>query len=79
MAYARPPYGRLPFDPIGKWIALGTDNEFGRRVGVTRSVVQSFKIRGLSPYQADRIAVALNIHPILIWGDSFLEVQGDIR
>jgi hypothetical protein len=44
-------------------------NELARRLGTTHGQVSKWRQRGLPPGPADRVAVAIGLHPALVWPD----------
>lgn len=46
-----------------------TDRELGRRFGVSASAIHQYRRRGLSTATADRLACAIDLHPLNVWPD----------
>jgi hypothetical protein len=44
---------------------------FARRIGVCATTVRRAEQRGLTDRQADRWAIAVGVHPSLIWGPAW--------
>ena len=74
----------LPLTPLMN-LVVGTDassdvtiTEFARRIGSTTQAVNRWRRNGRIPWvSADEAAVAIGLHPILVWGDDWLNVKGD--
>jgi hypothetical protein len=56
---------------VGRYNAKHSDNQYAEYCGADRRTYSRWKIDGLSPYVADRVAVHLGTLPIFIWGDQF--------
>lgn len=59
----------------GHW-ELGTAAYVAERCGVDRSQGYRWRARGLTIRDADRVAIALGTHPVLIWPE-FYDVTND--
>lgn len=69
-----PPTRTYPFAPLSRW----TIEHMHAVSGVSRHTLHRAQERGLSTYQADRIAQALGLHPCSIWLD-WLAGEADER
>ena len=76
----------LPLEPLYN-IAVGmsdnprfTQGEFARMINVTERAVTRWKKQGGIPWtSADEAAIAIGLHPLLVWGDDWLNVKGDFE
>jgi lambda repressor-like predicted transcriptional regulator len=63
---------RLSFDPI---IALfdddSTASDMADAIGCHPSAIKRYKTEGMSLDIADRVAIRLGFHPIVIWGSDY--------
>lgn len=60
----------LPLQPLLDLLRLDEDRwaaQLSERVGVTRRTCDRWAVSGLTPTTADRVAVALDLHPLVIW------------
>lgn len=79
---------RWPFDPVVRLIDLrwrcpnayvshiGIDGRASRVLGVSRSTIHRWRRGGLTCRTADRVAIALNLHPAILWPDWLDDVSG---
>ena len=66
---------RLSFEPIdahmdARWPDLSVD-ERADLIGVTGRSVHRWRAAGITEVNADRVAVALGLHPRMLWGPSW--------
>jgi hypothetical protein len=61
----RPPSPRLPLEPLVRM--YGSIGNLAAAVGRERTAVGKWSERGLTPLWADRVAVALGMHPTEVW------------
>jgi len=53
---------------------------FAEMIGTTARNVNRWRKNGGIPWHsADKAAIALGLHPILVWGDEWLNVRGDFE
>lgn len=78
------PRAALPLEPLYSIVTSTTghtemtNTEFARRVNTTVVAVNRWKKQGGIPWvSADEAAVAIGLHPLLVWGDAWLNVKGD--
>lgn len=84
----RGPIQHLPFDPLWQWYAgrwcASRDvdpsaGHFAAVAEVSRGTVHRWRDEGrILLHPADRVATALGVHPIEVWGDTWLDVP-DVR
>lgn len=73
----------LPLEPLLSIVtrSAGTDmstTEFARRIGTTTVAVNRWQRQGGIPWvSADEAAISIGLHPLLVWGDAWLNVKGD--
>lgn len=74
----------LPIEPLWNIVssmnpdAQITQEEFARRCNTTAHAVMRWKKQGGIPWvSADEAAIAVGLHPMLVWGDDWLNVKGD--
>lgn len=74
----------LPIEPLYNIAAGMSDNprftqaEFARMINVTQRAITRWKSAGGIPWtSADEAAIRLGLHPMLVWGDAWLNVKGD--
>lgn len=61
---------RYPFDPVLTLLearGVNTGEQIATVCGVKRPAVVKWLKRGLTPWTADRVAVAVGLHPSIIW------------
>lgn len=68
--------------PVDRLVAAGATGfcaaRFAAMVGVTPRAVARWQRTGRIPWMsADAAAVTLGYHPVLVWGDDWLNVKGD--
>ena len=71
----RPEYDFLPLAPLLALARL-SGPEVAARVGVGRKAAVAWASRGVSVYTADRLALACDLHPAVVWGDEFYSARG---
>lgn len=63
---------RLPFEPI---IALfddeSTNSDIADAIGCHPSAIKRYRTEGMSLDIADRVAIRLGFHPLVIWGSEY--------
>jgi transcriptional regulator with XRE-family HTH domain len=76
----------LPIEPLYSIAAGMSDNprftqaEFARMINVTQRAINRWKSKGGIPWtSADEAAIAIGLHPMLVWGDAWLNVKGDFE
>lgn len=76
----------LPLEPLYNIVTRSsgggemTNAEFARRVNTTVVAVNRWKKQGGIPWvSADEAAIAVGLHPLLVWGDAWLNVKGDFE
>ena len=62
---------RWPLGPLGAAAGTTTNAALARRLGVSVRTVWRWNHHGLSDTQADHGAIALGLHPVLVWPDWF--------
>lgn len=71
------------FDPgpvLARFGPDARDAEIAEACGVTRHAVAKWRHHGrMSQWTADRVAVALGLHPCLLWGDEWWESALRVR
>lgn len=73
-AYIESRFGNrtVPSDRDGaQWTMQSTQDMLALTVGVHRTVIYKWRKYGLSPVQADYIAIRLGIHPATLWDEWF--------
>lgn len=77
--------GRLPFEPLLDVLPIdpvlarpdvhgpGVPAQAAALLGVTPRSIHRYRREGLSPHLADRLAIAAGSHPILVWGQSWVD------
>lgn len=72
---------RLPLEPLYQLAARQNPEVsvrvFADMVGTSDRNVTRWKNEGIPWYSADEAAIALGYHPMLVWGDEWLNVKGD--
>lgn len=80
----------MPLDPLERFVRsitdmpsefedLFTDAIFASHMGVSKRSVARWRVTGRVPWvTADEIAINLGSHPFFIWGDEWLELDGDL-
>lgn len=58
---------RYPLEPLMKLSGAEDMTEFAAAAGVTRRSAFRYQAEGLSINQADRVAVTVGFHPLLVW------------
>lgn len=66
------PLPRVPLAPLTR-LANESHSGLARRLGVSRPNVCRASREGLTINLADRWAIALDLHPVTVWGDAWLE------
>jgi hypothetical protein len=82
---------KLPWEPVEEWAvrvgeAPGRNNSrrplslnhLAERVGVHHRQVLRWRDQGLNVYAADRVAVAMGLHPLLLWPDFHADLEEEI-
>lgn len=68
-----PRYPMLPRQPLEQYLRTvvedGSARVFAALCGVDRRVWMRWGAEGISLYAADRAAIALGLHPVLIWAE----------
>lgn len=59
--------------PLEQLLRPSCDDELAQRVGVARRTVIRWRNAGLSARVADRAACAVDLHPVVVWGDAWLQ------
>ncbi len=74
----------LPIEPLFSIAAGMSDNphftqaEFARMINVTERAISRWKKQGGIPWMsADEASISIGLHPLLVWGDDWLNVKGD--
>lgn len=74
----------LPYEPLIRAARLLADDtnlsqaSLARLVGTSNEAVSRWNVSGEVPWiSADVAAIRLGLHPILVWGDDWLNVKGD--
>lgn len=73
----------LPIEPLYNIVAGSADaemttTEFARRLNTTTVAVNRWRRQGGIPWvSADEAAIAIGLHPLVVWGDAWLNVKGD--
>lgn len=68
---------RLPYAPLERILRSRYDSAdlsadtAARMLGVTSRQIQRWKKDGLTARQADRAAIAADLHPLLVWGQAW--------
>ena len=65
---------RLPFAPIEEFVQPTPESataELALRLDATRSAVHRWRKFGIPVFSADKAAIALGVHPCLIWPEWF--------
>lgn len=72
---------RAPFHPPGgdPRAELGSDGAIADALGHSRRQVQRWKREGLTVIKADEIAVAIDAHPIELWGAALWDAACDLH
>lgn len=61
---------RWPMEPVERLLHTSSPTEIGHRLGIDRRQVHRWReLGGLITTHADRAAVALGLHPAIIWPD----------
>lgn len=74
----------LPLEPLAAIAAaqhggpVFTNIDLAKAIGMTDRAINRWKVAGGIPWtSADEAAINLGLHPILVWGDDWLNVKGD--
>ena len=74
----------LPVEPLYELARRKADTadftqvEFANMIGVSERALHRWRERGGIPWTtADEAAIAIGLHPMLVWGDAWLNVKGD--
>jgi hypothetical protein len=74
----------LPVEPLYELARRKADNgdftqvDFATMLGVSERAIHRWRERGGIPWTtADEAAISLGLHPMLVWGDAWLNVKGD--
>jgi hypothetical protein len=62
----------LPFYRLEEYLSeryrmAFTDADIALRIGVNREMIRRYRRLGVDPFEADRLAVSLGMHPATIW------------
>ncbi|MFN0090128.1 MAG: MerR family transcriptional regulator [Acidimicrobiales bacterium] len=60
---------RWPFEELMVVCREDSAGRLADRLGVTARTVHRWRAEGLSDLQADRAAIAVGLHPALVWPD----------
>lgn len=60
---------RYPLHEIESRLGWPTKRYLADQLGVSIDVVVAWRHRGLSHKQADRVAIAMDLHPAIVWPD----------
>lgn len=82
---ARQTAERLPFQPLlnvlpidhrldrPEMVGPGVAEQVARLLNISTRTVHRLRHTGMSPWTADRLALAAGYHPFAVWGDRWLE------
>ncbi len=82
---------RLPFQPLLDALPIdiqtarpavsgpGAVAQAAQMLNVSTRTVHRLRVSGLSPWTADRMAVAAGFHPLAVWGDAWIHAIDDDR
>ena len=73
---------RLPFEPVARLVPTSADEhrrgapvrsarQIADYLGVSTRRVYRWRREGIRYYDADRVALALGLHPLLVWPDYY--------
>ena len=66
----------LPMAPLEEYVNAPTQGQLIRDLDTDRFQIRRWRVNGIPIHTADRLAIVrLGVHPLVIWGDHWLNVE----